>query len=261
MKDNRMKKAVAEGRIPVGHMVWEFPTRGIARILATADLDFVVIDTEHTGAGHQDIADQMAWFAATDIAPFVRVPGPDYHWIARTMDVGALGVMVPNVETAEQATRARDAMKYLPLGKRGVGLGGALTGYQQVDPAEFFRRSNENTTLICQIESTRGLENLDAIASIEGVDNLWVGHFDLSNSMGIPAQFQHPDFLAALKRVVETAKKHGKTAGIQPGNMEQAEQWLEIGFNVISWNSDYAVYKRALQSEVGALREAIGRLG
>lgn len=259
MKDNRMKKAVAEGRIPVGHMIWEFSTRGMARILATADLDFCVIDLEHTGAGHQEIADQMAWFAATDIAPFVRVPGADYHWIARTMDVGALGVMVPNVETPEQATRARDAMKYLPLGKRGVGLGAALTGYRQVNPAEFFRRSNENTTLICQIESTRGLENLDAIAAIEGVDCLWVGHFDLSNSMGIPAQFQNPELLAALKKVVETAKKHGKTAGIQPGGMEQAEQWLDIGFNVISWNSDYAVYKRALHAEVGALREAIGR--
>ncbi len=259
MKDNRMNKVLAEGKIPVGHMVWEFSTRGIARILATADLDFCVVDLEHTGAGHQEIADQMAWFAATDIAPFVRVPSADYHWIARTMDVGALGVMVPNVETLEQATRARDAMKYLPLGKRGVGLGGALTSYQQVNPADFFKRSNENTTLICQIESTRGLANLDAIASLEGVDCLWVGHFDLSNSMGIPAQFQHPDFLAALKKVVDTAKKHGKTAGIQPASMEQAQQWLEIGFNVISWNSDYAVYKRALHNEVGALREAIAK--
>ncbi len=259
MKENRMKQAIAEGRIPVGHMVWEFATRGIARILATADLDFCVVDTEHTGFGHQDVSDLMAWFAATDIAPFVRVPGADYHWIARTMDMGALGVMVPNVETAEQATRARDAMKYLPLGKRGVGLGGALTDYKQVDPAEFFERSNANTTLICQIESTRGLENLDAIASVEGVDCLWVGHFDLSNSMGIPAQFQHQDFLAALESVVETAKRHGKTAGIQPGAVEQAEQWLGIGFNVISWNTDYAVYSRALRAEVGALRERIGR--
>lgn len=259
MKDNKMKKALAEGRIPVGHMVWEFPTRGMARILATADLDFCVIDTEHTGAGHQEIADQMAWFAATDIAPFVRVPGPDYHWIARTMDVGALGVMVPNVETLEQAVKARNAMKYLPLGRRGVGLGGALSSYQQVDPVEFFVRSNENTTLICQIESTRGLENLDAIAGVDGVDCLWVGQFDLSNSMGIPAQFQHRDFLTALRKVVDTAKAHGKTAGIQPANMDQAEQWLEIGFNVISWSSDYAVYKRALNLEVGGLREALAR--
>jgi 2-keto-3-deoxy-L-rhamnonate aldolase RhmA len=259
MKDNRMKKAVAEGRIPVGHMVWEFTTRGIARILATADLDFCVIDLEHTGSGHQEIADQMAWFAATDIAPFVRVPSADYHWIARTMDVGALGVMVPNVETADQAARARDAMKYLPLGKRGVGLGGALTEYRRPDPAEFFRRSNENTTLICQIESTKGMANLEEIARVEGVDCLWVGHFDLSNSMGIPAQFHNAEFLAALKTVVETAKKHGKTAGIQPGDMAQAEQWLGIGFNVISWNSDHAVYGRALRAEVGALREAMGR--
>ena len=257
MKDNRFKKVVAEGGIPVGHMISEFGTRGIARILATADLDFCLLDLEHTGFGHQDIADLVSWFAATDIAPFVRVPSADYHWIARTMDIGALGVMIPNVESAEEATRARDALKYLPLGKRGVGLGGAMNDYVHPNPPEFFKRSNENTTLICQIESTAGIENLEAIAQVEGVDCLWVGHFDLSNSMGIPADFQNRKFLAALKQVVRTAKAHKKTAGIQPNSIDQAKQWIDMGFNVISWTSDQALYKRALAAEVRSLRRRL----
>jgi 2-keto-3-deoxy-L-rhamnonate aldolase RhmA len=240
-------------------MISEFATRGIARILALADLDFCMLDLEHTGFGHQEIADLVSWLAATDIAPFVRVPSADYHWVARTMDIGALGVMIPNVQSGEEAAQARDAMKYAPLGKRGVGIGGALTDYKHPNPAEFFVRSNANTTLICQIESTRGLANLDAIAAVEGVDCLWVGQFDLSNSMGIPGEFQNAKFIDGLQRVVETAGKHGKTAGIQPGNMEQAEEWLDIGFNVISWTADQALYKRALMAEVGGLRKAIAK--
>ena len=261
MKDNRLKRAQAEGRIPVGHMVWEFGTRGIARLLATADIDFCIVDLEHTGFGHERIADLMGWFAATDIAPFVRTPGSDYHWIARTMDVGALGVMIPNVESAEVATKARNAMKYAPLGYRGVGLGGAQNDYRQPNPIEYFKRSNENTTLICQIESVRGVENAEAIAAVEGVDVLWVGHFDLSQSMGIPAQFQHPDFLKALDTVVAAAAKQGKYAGIQPGDMAQAEQWLDIGFNVISWSADHAVYREAIGSKIKDLRAAIAKRG
>ena len=97
------------------------------------------------------------------------------------------------------------------------------------------------------------------IAAVDGVDNLWVGHFDLTQSMGIPGQFQDDRFLQALDIVVEAAHKNGKTAGIQPGNMEQAEQWIDRGFNVISWTSDYQVYRRALQNEVGALRAKLNQ--
>ena len=257
MKDNRFQQAVAAGRIPVGHMVWEFGTRGIARILATADLDFTVIDMEHTGFDHERVCDLIAWFRATDIAPFVRIPQPLYHFIARTMDAGALGVMVPNVESAEQARSIRDAVKYAPLGKRGVGIGGAQNDYVMPDPVSYFERSNRNTTVICQIESMQGVENANDIASVEGVDCLWVGHFDLTQSMGIPGQFHNDRFLQGLDIVLEAAAKHGKTAGIQPGNMEQAEEWIGRGFNVISWTSDYQLYRRALQNEIGDLRAHI----
>ena len=93
-----------------------------------------------------------------------------------------------------------------------------------------------------------------------GVDVLWVGHFDLSQSMGIPAQFQHPDFLAALRQVVEAARRHGKHAGMQPGNTEQAAQWMEIGYDVLSWSSDVAVYRHALNAGVAQLRERAAKV-
>ena len=257
MKKNRLREAVQAGRIPVGHMVWEFSTRGIAKLLATADLDFVLIDMEHSEFDLGKVADLIAWFKATDIAPFVRVPGCHYHFMARVMDGGALGVMIPNLETPEQARLAVNSVKYAPMGKRGVGLGSAHTDYLNPDPVTYFHESNANTTIIAQIESTVGLANVDAIAATEGIDILWPGHFDLSQSMGIPAQFQHPDFLAALEQVVAAARKHGKLAGIQPSTLEQATQWVNMGFNVISWKADSGLYGGALRSEVDSLRKQV----
>ncbi|MBK5290688.1 MAG: aldolase [Acidobacteriia bacterium] len=259
MKDSRFQKVVAAGGIPVGHMVWEFGTRGIAKILESTGIDFVFIDMEHSAFDTERVADLLAWFKATDIAPFVRVPQGLYHFIARIMDAGALGVMVACVESAGQAKQIVDAAKYAPLGNRGVGLGGAHTDYVLPDPIAYFKRANENSTVICMIESPAGLTNLEAIASTPGVDMLWVGHYDLSQAMGIPGEFQNPKFLAALQSVVDAARKYHILAGMQPGNMEQAEQWLKIGFNVISWRVDAAVYAGTLHSEIEALRKRLNR--
>jgi 2-keto-3-deoxy-L-rhamnonate aldolase RhmA len=255
MKENRFKRVLREGGVPAGHMIMEFGTRGIAKILEAAGIDFVVLDMEHTGFDTERIADLVAWFKATDIAPFVRVPQGLYHFIARTMDVGALGVMVGNVETDEQARSIVNAVKYAPLGARGVGLGTAHTDYIQPDPAEYFRLSNENTTVICQIESTTGLANLDAIAAVAGVDVLWVGHYDLTQSMGIPGNFGDPRFQNALHKVIEAANRHRKLAALQPGNLPEAEQWLRMGFHFLSWKTDIALYRTALAQEIAELRK------
>lgn len=258
MKPNRLKQVLAAGGVPVGHMIWEFATRGIAKIVEAAGLDFVLVDMEHSCFEIDRVADLMAWFKATPIAPLVRVPQGDYHFLARVMDAGALGVMVANVETPGQARSIVEAVKYAPLGRRGVGLGAAHTDFGVPDPAAYFEEANRNTTVICQIESPVGVANLDGIAQTEGVDILWVGHFDLTQAMGIPGQFHHPRFLEALEQVVQAARATGKAAGIQPGTAEQARQWLALGFNVISWSVDAAVYRRALVAEVSALREQIG---
>ena len=255
MKDNRFQRVLAEGRIPIGHMIMEFGTRGIAKMLEAAGVDFVVIDMEHNGFDQERIADLMAWLKATDIAPFVRVPQGLYHYLARTMDSGALGVMVANVETPEQARDIVKAVKFAPLGARGVGLGTAHNDYLLPDPVAYFQRANQNTTVICQIESTTGLANLDGIASTPGVDVLWVGHYDLTTSMGIPGQFQHPRFLEALAAVIQAARQHGQVAAMQPGQFEQAAQWLAMGLGAISWSTDIHVYRGALEKEIAALRE------
>lgn len=160
MKPNRFKQVLAEGKVPVGHMVLEFGTRGIPQILEATDIDFVVIDMEHSGFTMADIADMMTGFKATSVAPFVRIPQIEYHFIARTLDTGALGIMVPDVKNGAEAKAIVEAAKYAPLGKRGVAIGTANTDFKSVDPQEFMKFANENTTIICQIESLEGLDNL-----------------------------------------------------------------------------------------------------
>jgi 2-dehydro-3-deoxyglucarate aldolase/4-hydroxy-2-oxoheptanedioate aldolase len=254
MKPNRFQQVVTEGRIPLGTMVWEFGTRGMPKILEAADLDFALIDMEHSTFDGERVADLLALFKATPIAPFVRVPQRLYHFLARAMDAGALGVMVANVETAQQAREIVAAVKYAPMGHRGVGLGSAHTDYLMPDPAAYFRESNENTTVIAMIESPQGVANADAIAAAPGIDVLWVGHFDLTQAMGIPAQFHHPDFLDAIRKVISAARRHGKVAGINPGVPDQAEEWIAAGFNAISWGNDVTIYRTALTSAIQALR-------
>ncbi len=255
MKANRFMQVRREGRVPIGHMLLEFGTRGIAQILELAGVDFVVLDIEHSPFGPGQVADLMGWFRATTVAPFVRIPEIHYNYIARTLDSGALGIMVPNVKSGAEARVIVDAAKYPPLGKRGVILGAAHTDYRSVDPVEFTTYSNLNTTLICQIESRAGLEHLEEIASTPGIDVLWVGHSDLTQSLGIPRQFHHEAFLDALKRVIEVGKQHSLGLGIQPGTLEQAREWIDLGFNVISYSGDRYVYAAAMTEAVKGVRK------
>ncbi len=261
MQPSKFKQAIASGGTAVGHMIGEFGTRNIARIVATANPDFVMIDMEHNGFDTERVADLCAWFRATGIDLMVRVPQGLYHFCARSLDAGAQGIMVANVESVEQAKAIVDACKYPPFGHRGVGLGGAHNDFvMPADPAEYFRFANENSVIVAMIESPVGLANADAIAATPGIDMLWVGHFDFSTNMGIPGQFQHPDFLAALATVAAAAHRHGKQAGMQPGRVEDARQWSELGFNVLNFGIDYGVYRAALANGVKQVRELLARL-
>lgn len=256
MKPNRIRQVATEGRVPFGHMVMEFDTPGIAKLCETADLDFVLLDMEHGPLGISQIAGLIARFKATAISPIVRIPASEYHFVARVMDAGAHGIMAPNVRTAEQARRLNDAMRYAPAGNRGLGLGVAHNDFIRPESRKYMDAANASNLLICQIESRTAVRNLQEIAAEPGVDCLWVGHMDLTQSMGIVGQFQHPEFLAAMQDVTRTAKQRGLFAGIQPGSLEQAREWMEMGFNLISYSSDVGVYSAGLVAEVSVARAA-----
>ena len=255
MKPNRARQSASQpGNYAVGHMLMEFATPGIAKICEAAGLDFVLIDMEHGPLEIPQIARMIAWFKATRISPFVRIPASEYHFVARVMDAGAQGIMAPNVRTAEQARLLNDAMRYAPEGNRGLGLGTSHNDFVRPDALKYMAEANRGNLLICQIESTQALDNLDEIADVEGVDCLWVGHMDLTQSMGIVGELEHPEFLSALARVAQAARVRGKFAGIQPSSLQQAVDWLAVGYNLISYSTDIGVYGAALASEAAQVR-------
>jgi 2-dehydro-3-deoxyglucarate aldolase/4-hydroxy-2-oxoheptanedioate aldolase len=258
MPTNSVKQQLAEGKVPVGHMIWEFKTRGVATLIAGAGCDFVLLDMEHSSFSSDSVADLLAWMRGVNLPAFVRVPDLEYHFVARCLDAGALGIMVPDVKSVDMARKAVDFVRYPPAGHRGLGLGHAHTGYTPPsNPGAFLEEANRAMFVICQMESQPGIDSADAIAAIDGVDCLWVGHNDLTANLGIPGQFDNPIYTKAIDAVVAACRKHGKAAGFQPGNAQQARWALSQGFNIISWNADSSLYKRALTDGVNEVRKLV----
>ncbi len=249
-------KAMAGVRTPkFGHFIVEFATPGIGHILKSAGCDFVLFDLEHSGFGFETVKSAMRYFEAADLPAIVRVPSREYHHIARAMDMGAEGLMLPMVGSPQEVRHIIDSMKYHPVGKRGVALQVAHDRYRPGSVADKFIASNKRTTLFCQIETAEGVENADAMAAIDGVDCLWVGHFDLSVSLGIPGEFDSKIFTDAITRVAAATRKHGKALGRLVPTVEQGIEINKIGFDFICYSGDVWVLHNALAEAIGQLRE------
>jgi len=254
MRPNTIKSQLAAGNVPLGTFVFEFNTPGIARIIAEAGADFVVFDMEHTGWSVETIRTLLATTRSTSLVPLVRVPATEYDFIARVLDAGAMGIMVPMVESAEQARTIVASAKYPPVGRRGAAFGVAHDDYTGGDIVEKIASANREGLLLAQIETVAGLKNVDAIAAVPGIDVLWIGQFDLSISMGIPGQFTNPELIAAMDQVIAACAKHGKVAGIMAPDLATGRDLLKQGFRMISYSGDLWVFQTALRQSLGELR-------
>jgi 2-keto-3-deoxy-L-rhamnonate aldolase RhmA len=244
-RPDEIKKRLAAGEPVLGSMVFEFFTPGIARICANAGAEFVMYCMEHTGIGFETLKPQFALCRALGVAPLVRVPATEYHFVARALDVGALGIMVPLVDTPEQAERIISFTRYPPKGRRGAAFGFAHDDYEGGDVVGKMREIHSRTLVICMIETRSGLDNVEAIAAVEGVDVLWLGHFDLTNFLGIPGQFSHPRYRDAVKRIAAAAAKHGKSAGYMAATAELGREYLAHGYRMIATGTDQGLLQNA----------------
>jgi 2-keto-3-deoxy-L-rhamnonate aldolase RhmA len=254
-----LKQTLAREGHAFGAMVFEFFTPGIAQIAKVAGAEFVLYDMEHSGAGIETIKEQCACCRGLGLAPLVRVPATEYDFIANVLDVGAHGVMVPMVDTAEQAAFIAAAAHYPPQGRRGAGFGMAHDDYLPGEPAAKIRAAHERTLTIAQIETVAGLANVEAIAATPGIDVLWIGHFDLTNFMGIPGQFQHPDYLAGVHRIVAACRRHGKVAAFLALDDRWADEYWGYGFRMLAYGLDSALYQRALAAGLHHLHSLAGK--
>jgi 2-keto-3-deoxy-L-rhamnonate aldolase RhmA len=235
------RQRLRQGDLLLGQMVLELFTPGIGPMLASCGLDFVIFDMEHGRCDLALLAEMVASCRGSDIVPIARVPDVAYAPLSRPLDIGARGVMVPRVETRQQAADIVSQLKYAPQGRRGVALGISHDLYRAGD-ASFFAKANDETAVVLLLETERAFQNLEEIISVPGVDVAWMGHYDLTVSMGIPAQFDHPRFLTAMDELVAVCRRHGVAPGFLPPTPESAAHWIGKGFRALSLGSDIGVF-------------------
>jgi 2-dehydro-3-deoxyglucarate aldolase/4-hydroxy-2-oxoheptanedioate aldolase len=247
-------KLVGQGHA-FGPMLMEFFSPGMPAIIAATGADFALFDMEHTGASLETMKAMLAGCRGLDLAPLVRVPRGEYHFIARALDIGAHGIMVPMVGSAAEAAAIASAAHYPPAGRRGAGFGIAHDDYRMAPPPETMARAAARTLTIAQIETVEGLDGVEAIAATPGIDVVWLGHFDLSNFMGIPGQFRHPDFIAAARRIADAARASGKIAGILAMDHAWAEEYWGYGYRMLAYGLDHMLFQAALSAGLRGLRK------
>jgi len=255
MRENPVKRKLADGGVALGTMVFEFATTGIARLAAGAGAEFVIFDQEHTGASLETVRMFCATARASDLVPLVRVPATEYHLLAGALDVGPMGVMVPMVQSGEQARLIVESAKYPPLGRRGVGLL-YRDDWVEGSVAATMEQVNRELLLIAQVETAGGVERAEEIAAVEGIDVLWIGHYDLTASLGIPGQFDHADYLAAVDYLLDVSRRTGKALGVMAGTVEDGLWAIERGFRAVAYGGDLWLYQEALRGGLTQLDAA-----
>ena len=241
-----LKKQITDLNNIRGAMIFEFFSPGIPIILKNAGCQFIIFDMEHGGLSLEQFKTLAIISNANSISPLIRIPKVDYNYVTRALDLGAAGIMAPMVKTYEEALKIVQSSKYPPNGVRGAGFGFAHDNYKNESPLSYINTANSNLINIIQIESKQALENVEEIAAIDGVDCLWVGHFDLTNFLGIPGQFDSDIYFNSIKRVVAAAKSNKKSLGIMVNNQDELKMYSDLGFNMIAVGTEMSILSRSI---------------
>ncbi len=222
-------------------------------IAGLAGFDWLLIDHEHGPGGEDTMLAQLQAASATPAVPIVRIAANETPRFKRALDMGAHGVMVPWVSTAAEAKAAVQAMRYPPLGLRGVAKFNRGAGFGG-DFEDYYKNAHKSLLTVVQIETPEAVANIDEIAAVDGADVLFVGPTDLTYNMGIRDQLDHADFKAALKKVSDAAVKHGKAAGILVHNPALVAMCREFGYTFVALGSDGGSVRAGLVSIVQTLK-------
>lgn len=250
---NPVRARLLRGETVFGTMAFDFFTPGLPYVLAAGGAEFVILDTEHSGAGIDTIKAQIAFAHGAGIVPMVRVPGHAYHLVVPVLDAGAMGIMLPMTETRAQAEALVEWCRYRPEGKRGLAFGIAHDRWAPRPAAEAMQAANDAILTIPLIETATGVANAREILSVPGIDLGWMGHFDLSDSMGIAGKFEDPRFIAAEASLLQAAKDAGKPMGWLAGDVAAARASLAKGFRALCLSTDVGLLRDAF---AGMLRDA-----
>ena len=250
-----IKKRLINGELVLGTIISEVRNPNIAYMLAQCGFEFFIIDNEHGSYNAETISNMIAAARGADISVIVRIPEITRENILKPLDAGATGLLVPMVNTAAEANEVIRHAKYPTMGNRGAALRRPHNRYAKVNATEYLKQANENTFIAIQAETTHAIENIDEIASVDGVDCIFVGPFDLSISLGIPGQINHTIEIEAIEKIAATCKKHHKIPGILMFNQELLAKWIKLGFHFAVYSSDITLLADAASNAVKELKD------
>lgn len=247
---NRLQKALRAGGPTFG--AWQmFPSTNVSRALARSGPDWICVDTEHGNIDDGNMHECVAAIAACGVSPIVRIVANEPWMVKRALDSGAHGIIVPLLNTAEDARSIVKAAKFPPQGTRGFGSPFPMEKFHSTETGplkmtDYLQQSNDSLVTVVQIETKEALENVDEIASVTGVDVLLIGPFDLGNNIGYPIiNSVHPELKSAIDRIHASATKAGKRTGIYCTSGEQARDYAKRGYHMISTVTDASVLPQA----------------
>ena len=249
---------LATKRLKVGTYIGEFASPGIGQMLKVAGCEFAFVDMEHSGFSFETVKSLLRHLHDAGIATLLRPPSKNDHHIARACDVGAQGLIPPMIGSEAQARALVQQIKYPPLGTRGAAFAIAHDDYIPRPVADVVKYSNSKTSAVALMETTEAVDNADSIASVKGVDCLWIGHFDLSNSLGIPGEFENAIFKKATTKIMDSATKNSLSVGRLTGSPDEAEILFAEGCDLICYSGDIWLFTGALSQGVKAVRDRIG---
>lgn len=253
MAENKLKQKLKNGEVALGPFV-NLASGALIEIAAYAGFDFVILDTEHGPLDILSVEDLCRTAQSVDITPVVRVRENDPPQILRALDIGAGGVQVPQICTGSDAEAVVHAAKYAPLGMRGVSPYTRAARYFSEGP-KIFERLNAESLILVHVEGVEGLENLDQIVSIPGLDVIFLGPYDLSQSLGIPGEVSDPRVVDRMREASRLINDAGLTVGTFADGPEAAQRWIDAGVRYVSLSVDTGIYLRGCRSILEGLRD------
>jgi len=238
MRTNLVKRALAEGKVQLGTGFGQIRSVEIPKILAKAGFHWAFIDTEHGGFDLETVQDICRISALVDFTPIVRVADLQYSLVARSLDCGAQGIIFPRVESVELLQTAVSWTKFPPVGVRGFGLAPVNIDYEPASFPQIIEHFNRETMVVMQIETKRALEMREELLSVPGIDAVMVGPADLSISLGVPGEFQHPKVVEAMEAIRDSCNRRGIAPGTQTRTAALAKFWRDRGMRFLGCSND-----------------------